>query len=346
MPRMPAFEWLRATTYAQAAQALASTPGARLLGGGTDLVPALRHGLGPPTLLVDLGAVQARDEFVRDERGLVIGAGVTLARLAAEEQLAGPWAAIAQSAAAVAAPAHRTAATVGGNLCLDTRCIFYNQSDWWRQANDHCLKHGGEVCHVAPQGKRCFAAFSGDLAPALMALDAQAEWLSVRGTRRVALADCYRDDGAAHLTAAPDEVLVRLHVPAPPAGSASAYRKARVRGGIDFPLAGVACALHLAGGALAGLRVALTGTNPQPLLLQGTEALLGRPLDDAGMQALGKLVAKQVSPMRTTVTPANYRRQVAAVLAQRVVRDLVRDVGRDVGRGVADAAPQRVDHTA
>jgi 4-hydroxybenzoyl-CoA reductase subunit beta len=221
---------------------------------------------------------------------------------------------------------------VGGNLCLDTRCIFYNQGAWWRQANDYCLKHEGEICHVAPQGKRCHAAFSGDLAPALIALGAQAEWLSVRGTRHVALADCYRDDGAAHLSAARDEVLVRLHVPPPPEGSASAYRKARVRGAIDFPLAGVACALHVADGAVASLRVALTGTNSQPLLLQGTDALLGRPLDDAGLLALGKLVAKQVSPMRTTVTQANYRRQVATVLAQRVVRELVRGLVADRAR--------------
>jgi 4-hydroxybenzoyl-CoA reductase subunit beta len=165
-------------------------------------------------------------------------------------------------------------------------------------------------------------AFSGDLAPALIALAAEVELAAARGTRRIALADCYRDDGAAHLTIARDEILVRVHVPPPSAALVSGYRKARVRGAMDFPLAGVACALATSRGAITELRIALTGTNPQPLLLEGTEALLGRPLDDAGLATLGKLVQKQVSPMRTTVTPSNYRRLVAAVHAQRLLRHL------------------------
>ena len=322
MQGLPEFRLARPATYAEAAAMLAAEPDARLLAGGTDLVPNLRRGLESPPLLVDLGAVQGRTEIAFSADALVIDAGVTLAQLAADERLAGPWQAIGEAARAAAGPGHRTVATLGGNLCLDTRCVFYNQSEWWRQANAYCLKRGGDTCHVAPQGQRCHAAFSGDLAPALIALGAEAEWLSCRGTRRVALADCYRDDGAAHLTLERDEVLVRVVVPAPTEASVSGYRKARVRGAMDFPLAGVACALGMSDGTITALRIALTGTNSQPLLLQGTEALLGRPLDDAGLAALGKLVHKQVSPMRTTVTQSNYRRLVAGVLAQRLVREL------------------------
>ncbi len=146
--------------------------------------------------------------------------------------------------------------------------------------------------------------------------------LSQRGTRRLALADCYRDDGAAHLAIARDEVLVRVHVPA--SARVSGYRKARVRGAMDFPLAGVAIALAVRDGVLKEFSVALTGTNSHPLLLQGTEALLGRPLDEAGLASLGKLVQKQVSPMRSTATPSNYRRLVASALAQRLVGELAR----------------------
>jgi len=320
--RMPDFRLSRPQSYAEAAALLAADPAARLLAGGTDLVPNLRRGLESPPLLVDLGAVQGRAEIEFSTNALRLGAGVTLAQLAADTRLVGRWQAIGEAARAAAGPGHRTVATLGGNLCLDTRCVFYNQSEWWRQANAYCLKRGGKTCHVAPQGQRCHAAFSGDLAPALLALGAEAEWMSCRGTRRLALAECYRDDGAAHLTAERDEVLVRVVMPAPSASGLSGYRKARVRGAMDFPLAGVACALDVSGGAIASLRIALTGTNSQPLLLQGTEALLGRPLDDAGLAALGKLVHKQVSPMRTTVTPSNYRRLVAAVLAQRLVREL------------------------
>jgi 4-hydroxybenzoyl-CoA reductase subunit beta len=322
MQRMPEFRLERPATYAEAAALLAGEPGARLLAGGTDLVPLLRRGLDSPTLLVDLGAVRDSAELELGDGELVLGGGVTLARLATDECIAGRYTAIGEAARAVAGPGHRTVATLGGNLCLATRCVFYNQSEWWRQANGYCLKRGGDTCHVAPQGEHCHAAFSGDLAPALIALGAEVELLSCRGTRRLVLADCYRDDGAAHLSIERDEVLIRARVPAPVPGVVSGYRKARVRGAMDFPLAGVACALGVKEGVIERLRVALTGTNSQPLLLDGTEVLVGKPLDDVGLAALGKLVQKQVSPMRTTVTPSNYRRLVAAAHAQRLVREL------------------------
>jgi 4-hydroxybenzoyl-CoA reductase subunit beta len=325
MERLPDFRLLRPAQLAEAAALLAAEPGARLLGGGTDLVPNLRRGLDTPTLLVDLAAVQGLASVEASEAGdggLVLGAGVTLARLASDEAIAGRWQALAEAARSAAGPGHRTVATLGGNLCLDTRCVFYNQSEWWRAANGYCLKRGGTTCHVAPQGDRCHAAFSGDVAPALIALEADVELHSCRGTRRLALADCYRDDGAAHLAIERDEILARVFLPSPGPGRVSGYAKARVRGAMDFPLAGVACALRTSGGAMAELRVALTGTNSRPLLLDGTDALIGRPLDDAGLAVLGKLVQKQVSPMRTTVTQANYRRLVAAVHAQRLVRRL------------------------
>lgn len=322
MERLPAFRLSRPTSYAEAAALLASDPEARLLGGGTDLVPNLRRGLEAPPRLVDLSRVQDANLIECYADGLVLGAGVTLAHLATDARIARDYAALAQAAHAAAGPGHRSVATLGGNLCLDTRCVFYNQSEWWRHANGYCLKRGGTVCHVAPQGERCHAAFSGDLAPALIALDAQAEWLSQRGTRRLPLAQCYRDDGAAHLAVERDEVLVRVHVPTPAAGSRSGYLKARVRAAMDFPLAGVAIALRLQDGVLAALRVAISGTNSHPLWLQGSDALLGKPVDEAALAALGKLVQQQVSPMRSTATPSNYRRLVAAAHAQRLLRQL------------------------
>jgi 4-hydroxybenzoyl-CoA reductase subunit beta len=212
--------------------------------------------------------------------------------------------------------------------------VFYNQSEWWRAANGHCLKRGGDVCHVAPQGKHCHAAFCGDLAAALLALQAEVELMSRREMRRIPLADLYQDDGAAHLVIARDEILTQIMVPKSPELLVSGFRKARARGAVDFPLAGVACALSLHKGALAALRVALTGTNSRPIVLEQTEALLGREVDAGTLALLGKLVQKQVSPMRTTVTQSNYRRQVATVLAQRLVRDLARD-----GRADAEVTP-------
>jgi 4-hydroxybenzoyl-CoA reductase subunit beta len=316
------FDLQRPTTVADAVALLARSDGAMALAGGTDLLPNLRRGLHAPALLVDLGALEGFDAIERSGTQWRLGAGVTLATLAAHDALATALPALAQAANEVAGPGHRSAATLGGNLCQDTRCVFYNQSAWWRAANEHCLKRGGSVCHVAPQGQRCHAAFEGDVAPALIAYDAQVEVAGLEGPRRLPLADLYRDDGAAHLALARGELVVALHVPQPAPGSASGYRKQRVRGAMDFPLAGVALRLRREGGVLAELAVAVSGTNSHPLRLAGTEALLGRALDDALLAALGKLVQQQASPMRSTVTAAHHRRLVAAVAAQRLLREL------------------------
>jgi 4-hydroxybenzoyl-CoA reductase subunit beta len=346
METLPAFVLRRPTSIAEAAALLAAEPDARLLAGGTDLLPNLRRGLERPRVLIDLAGVNALRDLHIDDDGLLLGAGVTLARLA-QGTTAGSWLqprddrpgrhpkryrAIAEAAHAVAGPAHRSVATVGGNLCLDTRCVFYNQSAWWRAANDGCLKRGGTVCHVAPQGNRCHAAFCGDLAPALLVLDAEVELAGARGTRRVPLAALYREDGAAHLQLARDELLLRVRVPAPAPNVVSAYRKVRVRGAMDFPLAGVAIALALRDGAAASLRVALTGTNARPILLDGTAPMVGRPVDDAAAAALGKLVQKQVTPMRTTATPSNYRRLAAAAVAQRLLLELAQEARAGAAR--------------
>jgi 4-hydroxybenzoyl-CoA reductase subunit beta len=322
MERMPEFTLKQPATVADAAVLLAADPLSRLLAGGTDLVPNLRRGLERPHMLVSLSAIRDFSEITLGHAGLVLGAGVTLAQLATHEQLARHYPAIGEAARAIAGPGHRSVATLGGNLCVDTRCVFYNQSEWWRSANNYCLKRGGEVCHVAPQGNRCHAAFSGDMAPVLIALDAEVELVAAKRARRVPLASLYRDDGAAHLTLERDEVLARVLVPAASASLVCGYRKARTRGAMDFPLAGVACALKVKGGLLSELRVALTGTNSHPLLLEGTQELTGHAVDDELLTKLGKLVQKQVSPMRTTVTQSNYRRQVASVMVQRLVREL------------------------
>jgi 4-hydroxybenzoyl-CoA reductase subunit beta len=311
----------RAHSLSEAAAMLAE-PGARLLAGGTDLIPNLRYGLERPQTLVELGGIAGLDEIREDGAQLVIGAGVTLANLARDARLREAYPAIAQAAAAIAAPGHRTVATVGGNLCLDTRCVFYNQSEWWRRSNRYCLKREGEICHVAPHGKHCHAAYSGDLAPAMLVLGAEIAITTPSGSRTVPLTELYRDDGAQHLALGRGEFVAAVRLPGPAPGLRSAYRKARARGAIDFPLAGVAVALELGQGLVRTLRVALTGTNERPLLLAGTDAFSGERVDEPLFAKLAKLVQRQVSPMRTTAVASNYRRQVAVVLAQRLVREL------------------------
>ncbi len=301
---------------------LAANPLSRVLAGGTDLMPNLRRGIGAPDMLLDLSGIEELKQLRRDGQAGLIGAGVTLQSLASDSQILAELPVLAQAAAAVAGPSHRGVATLGGNLCLDTRCVFYNQSEWWRQSNNYCLKYRGDVCHVAPQGARCHAAWSGDLAPALIALDASIELLGSGGPRSLPLADFYQDDGAKPLMLLPGELVTGVRIPAQAQGMRCAYRKARVRAAVDFPLAGVAMRLLMSEGVLTELRVALTGTNSQPILIEGSDALCNKAVAADSLAALGKLVQKQVSPMRSTVTASNYRRQVASVLAQRLLGEL------------------------
>ena len=300
---------------------IAAEPGARLIAGGTGLVPNMRLGLEAPRTLVSLERVPELQAIERrNGGGLRIGSGVTLSRLINE--LGDEYVALCEAAAAVAAPAHRSAATLGGNLCLDTRCLYYNQSAEWRASNQYCLKRGGEICHVAPKGNVCRAAFSGDVAAAALALDAEVE-IAGHGGRIDArpLARLYSGDGAQPIALEPGEIVAAIRVPAPV--GRSGYAKARRRGAIDFPLAGVAIAVDLHGDRIGHLRVALTGTNSNPFALGGTGALIGAQ-PAAAAAPLAKLVQKQVKPLRTTIGAADYRRQVAAVLARRLLERLTK----------------------
>jgi 4-hydroxybenzoyl-CoA reductase subunit beta len=318
---MPNFVLARPRDIESAITAREQESSSLFLGGGTDLITNIRLGLAQPKLLVDLSAIDELHEMSMTATGVRIGACTSLAALAEMPTIRDHYRALAEAVSGVASPTTRSLATVGGNLCLQTRCIYYNQSEWWRRSNNYCLKREGTVCHVAPQGQHCHAAFSGDLAPALMVLDAEVEIASRNmQRRRIKLVDLYREDGRAHLALDADELVVRVHLPANP--PPSSYAKARVRGAIDFPLAGVAVALAGDNDRIVRLRVGITGTNSRPFLLKGTEALLGRALDTGALRHLESLVQKQVQPMRTTTVSAHYRRLAAAALVRRLASRL------------------------
>lgn len=314
------FALVRPADVESAVAARRDHPQSRYVAGGTDLLVNMRHGIDGAAQLIDLSGIEELTCVKATLAGLRIGAGVKLGALARLPLIAERYRAVGEAATAVAGPGHRALGTVGGNLCLDTRCVYYNQSEWWRQANGYCLKHRGDICHVAPQGQRCHAAFTGDLAPALLALFAEVEIVGAAGRRRCPLAELYVEDGRAHLALAPDELVATVLLPPDPAPSA--YGKVRVRGAIDYPLAGVAVALSVADGVAQRLRIALTGTNSRPIVLAGTDALIGRPVDEKALHEIERLVQKQVQPMRTTVASAQYRRLAAAGLARRLVASL------------------------
>jgi 4-hydroxybenzoyl-CoA reductase subunit beta len=321
MSSLPSFRLMHPTSASGAVVMLCENPASRFIAGGTDLLPNIRRGLLAPPVLIDLGSVDELREFSVDANRARFGAGVTLASLAADPRVLQSLPALAQAALAVAGPTHRTVATLGGNLCLDTRCQYYNQSEAWREGNEYCMKCAGDTCRAAPKSARCFAAFSGDVAPALLALDATVELLGPQGLRRLPIRDFYCDDGMVSLALAADEMLVAVEVPISD-GWSSAYDKVRVRGAIDFPLAGIAIALRRDGEVLSGLRIACTGVSSRPELADSLDEVIGKRLDDAAFTMIEKCVRRCVQPMETTVVSVPYRRRVTPVLARRLLQRL------------------------
>jgi 4-hydroxybenzoyl-CoA reductase subunit beta len=335
MDALPEFALVRATTLDEVVNARASHPDSRLLGGGTDLVVNIRRGIVAPTMLIDVNQVEELRAIRADARSLEIGAAVKLAELAAHEDVLRHYPVVAQAAGCIAGPTHRNMGTVGGNICLDTRCLYYNQSEWWRAANNHCLKTTGDICHVAPKSRGvCFATFSGDLAPALLTLNAEVDLAGPGGARTIALEDLYigyarqdrpitesEGDGQHYLSLRSGE-FVRAVRASNTAGLRSAYDKIRIRRSIEYPVTGVAVALRREGYVLTDLRVAFTGTNPRPVLLKGTAELCGGPLNERVFNGLDALVRDQIMSMKTTFTPGHYRRRVAGVLARRLLARL------------------------
>ncbi len=335
MDALPDFRVLNPETLDEALAARAQHPDSKPLGGGTDLVVNIRRGILAPSVLIDMNRVKELHAIKVDENSIEIGASVRLTALAQHSDVIAHYPVLAQAAAHIAGPTHRNMGTVGGNLCLDTRCIYYNQSEWWRAANNHCLKTTGSMCHVAPKSRGvCFATYSGDLAPALLTLQAEIDLAGPNGKRTIPLEHLYigfarqdvpvtetQGDGKFFLSLRPGEIVVAVRAKNTP-GLRSAYDKIRIRRSIEYPVAGVAVALKREGDKLTDLRIAFTGTNPRPVLLAGTAELCGGGIDERVIKGLDALVRDQIMPMKTTFTPGHYRRRVAGVLARRLMTRL------------------------
>ncbi len=323
MEFMPEMDLHHPTTVEDAVKAFAAAPDGRYLAGGSDMLVNIRRGIEQPDSLVYVNGISEMHGITENDDGIVIGAATVLRDIAESALLRDRYTAIAVAAGEVAGPSHREYGTLGGNLCLDTRCVYYNQSEWWRSANSYCLKHRGDICHVAPGGKKCFAAFSGDVAPALLLFDAEVELAGPDGRRRIPLADLYRNDGMDHLTLGEGELLVAVHLPAPQESITTGYAKSRVRGSIDFPLAGVAVRMATKGGKITDLAVGLTGVSPLPFLAKGMDKFIGRDLDETCLEDLRDRVRTQAKAMKTTMTPPHYRRRVAGGLAQKLAETIL-----------------------
>jgi 4-hydroxybenzoyl-CoA reductase subunit beta len=327
MMRLPRFRYLAPRSLAEAAAALADLgPEASPLAGGTDLLPNMKRRQQTPGTVVGLRGVPELQARSGDPAGgLSLGAMTRLAWLERDRALAAAWPSLSRAAALVATPPLRNMATLGGNLCLDTRCSYYDQTHEWRESIGFCMKKDGEVCWVAPGSDRCWAVSSSDTAPVLCALSAEVTLVSRAGERRIPVAELFADDGIRHLSRRPDEILAAVHLPPAAPGERATYHKLRRRGSFDFPVLGVAARVCLSGsGAVESARIFVggAGSRPQEARAAG-EFLVGRRLaeEDVVREAAG-LVAKVAKPMQNTDFALSWRKQVAREYAARALREL------------------------
>jgi 4-hydroxybenzoyl-CoA reductase subunit beta len=319
---LPTFKLVRPRAIADALEALNKHAGStRVLAGGTDLIPSMRQKLFEPEYVLDLRHI-AELHGIREQKGsgVEIGALTSLAAIEHSDLLRRRYSVLTEAAATVASPVLRNMGTIGGNICLDTRCLWYNQSLTWRKGCGFCIKKDGDLCHVAPGGTKCWAAFSGDTPAALLCLNAEVEIVSPRGTRRIPLREFYTGLGDDYRKLQSDELLTRVFLPEAAADYRGVYRKLRIRGSIDYPLAGVAVVIKRSNGHVSDARVAITAVNPAPLLVKGaSEALNGKAVDDAIADAVGVLAAKTAKPLTTSALTPEYRREMIRVFTKRAV---------------------------
>lgn len=316
--RLPPFTYYQPSTVEGALAALMDHPGARALAGGTDLLVNMKHRVELPQALVGLGRVDDLRGTTRDRDRTVIGARTTLKDIQQDAILAADFPALVQAARAVGSYRHQTMGTIAGNLCQNTRCRFFNQSLEWRSVRALCYKAGGEHCHVMNKDGVCYSTYSGDVAPALLVLDAQVRVLGPGGVREIALADLYSGKGSAPLTLAPADLLTAIVIPSSSAGPSS-YKKHALRGAIDFPQVGAA--VWRGDGAP---RVAFTAVDRKPQRAPALEAALaGAPFTEETFQAVASLSTKGATITRSTVIPVPHKRDLMAALFVRAARDLL-----------------------
>jgi 4-hydroxybenzoyl-CoA reductase subunit beta len=331
--RLPRFRLLTPASYGEAAEMLEDngageldrsrgTPTVRvmLVAGGTDLFPNMKRRQFAPELLVSLSGV--RDAAGIHRNGEVwIRAGTTLTTIATDPDLQRSYAALAQAAGLVSTPQLRNMGTIGGNICLDTRCNWYDQSLFWRMAEGFCMKTNPDVvCRVATSSPRCLAVASADTVPALIALGARAHFENAGGARDVALADLYREDGIQAMAMRADEVLTDITLP-DATGWRSTYVKLRDRNSFDFPIAGVAVAVRFDGSTVSDARIAITALASRPVAVDA-RALVGTKLDDDAIAASADAVHKAARPMDNTSGTISQRKRAARVFTERALRSL------------------------
>jgi 4-hydroxybenzoyl-CoA reductase subunit beta len=328
--RLPRFKYLRPKTAREAATMAAELgPRAMFVAGGTDLFPKLKRRQFEVDALIGLDFLPRQISAGADETE--VGAGVTLSVATSDAHLSDHFAGYAQAAGLVSSPPLRNAGTIGGNLCVDTRCNYYDMTYEWRKAIGFCMKKDGDICLVAPSSPRCWAVSSSDTGPMAVALEGLVTLAGPDGERELPVAALYRDDGIDYMAKQPSEVVTALRLPLIK-GSQSAYVKLRRRGSIDFPIAGAAVALQMDGDTVQRCRIVLSAVASYPLEARAAdEFLTGKTLDDEVVREAAEIAAKPAKPLdNTDLTHFWRKRMVRVVVEQALVLAATRSGGSKV----------------
>lgn len=322
MIRLPEFEYHAATTVEQAVALKAEHGGqAMFVAGGTDLFPNMKRRQFEPKVLIGLRGVQELHS-IRNGAGVTIGSGVTLTELEHHPDIRRGYPALAHAAGLISTPQLRNSGTIGGNLCLDTRCTYYNQSYEWRKALGFCMKLDGDTCWVALSSKSCLAVSSSDCAPVAVALGAEVRLVGPEGERTIPAEALFRNDGMEYLEKGPDELLVSIKLP-DLTGWRTSYRKLRRRGAIDFPILGVAAAIRLGqDGACEAARLVLGAVASRPITVeQAPSILVGEPITEEALWEVADAAVKVAKPLDNTDMALSYRKKVARVYVARALAE-------------------------
>jgi len=322
--RLPLFEFRAPRTLEEAAHILdGERANAMPLAGGTDLLPNMKRRQQVPRTLISLRHIESLNRVVWRPSGSQLGACLTLSDIAVDPRFRNGLTALAQAASLVATPQIRNMATLGGNICLDTRCNYYDQSYEWRKSINFCLKKDGTTCWVAPGSAKCMAVSSTDTGPALMALGARVRLVSRTDEREVLLSDLYNNDGIDYIKRRPDEILSEvlldsLH------GWKSTYWKLRRRGSFDFPVLSVAAAARLSKeNVVEDARIVIGSAACRPLAaIEAAKSMLGRPLNQQAIKEAAALAARIAKPLDNTDFDMTWRKRVTAEFVTYALREL------------------------
>ena len=324
MMRLPLFEFRAPRTVEEAARILDGEGSKAMpLAGGTDLLPNMKRRQQVPKTLMSLRHIQELNRVELTDSGSRLGPCLTLSEIAANTRFRNGLMALAQAASFVATPQIRNMATLGGNLCLDTRCNYYDQNYEWRKSIGFCLKKDGDTCWVAPGSSKCLAVSSTDTAPALMALGARVRLVSHSGEREVPLTELYQNDGIHYIKREPNELLTQVLLDSVH-GWKSTYWKLRRRGSFDFPVLSVAAAARISqNGVVEDARIVVGSTACLPLMAaEASKSLVGRPLNQESIVEAASLAARIAKPLDNTDFDMTWRKRVTAEFVTYALRDL------------------------